>query len=293
MRLFRSLVVALGCAVAIPALAQQAQHKPDQDDKHAHEWWESWTEGFADFFIGPEKRDAFRWDGRLAAGKTLEVKGVNGRIVARPGTGDRIELTALKRGRRQDPKSVEIKVVEHAGGLTICALYPSPDPDQPNECKPGGQGRMKVRNNDVGVEFTIDVPEGVHFVGRTVNGSVKASGLRANVEAYTVNGSVALEAAGNARAETVNGSIRATLGKADWKDALAFKTVNGSVTVSLPAGASTAVRFETVNGSISNDFTLTGETRTSRRELSGTIGSGGRELSVKTVNGSVHLRRAS
>lgn len=284
MRLRPFALFALAVALATPARAQEGRHE--------HEWWESWTEGFADFFIGPERKAEFRWEGKLAAGKTLEIKGVNGRVKALAGSGDKIELVAVKRGRRQDPETVEVKVVEHGNGITICAVYPSRDAAQPNECKPGSEGRMRVRNNDVNVDFALKVPAGIHFVGRTVNGGIEASGLTGNVEARTVNGSVTVNATGHARAETVNGSIRATLGKADWKDGVAFKTVNGSVTVTLPKDASTALHVETVNGRISNEFTLSGESRISRRELSGTIGSGGRDLSVKTVNGSVTLRRA-
>jgi hypothetical protein len=249
-----------------------------------------WSSMFADFFLGPVRTDEFRWTGRIAPGATLEIKGVNGRIQATPTSGREIELVAIKKGRRHDPKLVEIEFAEHAGGLTVCALYPSPDASK-NECQPGSAGRNHTRNNDVQVEFLLKLPAGLSFVARTVNGGIEVSGLGGNVEAYTVNGSVRLEAQGYARAETVNGSIRAVLGKADWKDPLAFKSVNGSVRVSLPASANASVRVETVNGGIDNEFALSDMQKT-RRSLSGTIGSGGRQLSISTVNGSVALRRA-
>jgi hypothetical protein len=277
----------LAVLVALAPLAQ-AQEKDKDRDARGHEGY--WSSILSDFFIGPERRDEFRWSGRIAAGATLEVKGINGRISAVPASGREIELVALKRGRRQDPKLVEIEFVEHAGGLTVCAVYPSLD-SRKNECQPGKGGRMSVFNNDVQVEFELKLPANVSLVARTVNGSIEAHGLGGNLEAYTVNGSVRLEALGHARAETVNGSIRATLGKADWKEPLAFRTVNGSVRVSLPATANASVRVETVNGGIDSEFAMNDVQKT-RRSLSGTIGSGGRELQIKTVNGSVALRRA-
>jgi hypothetical protein len=282
----RRLFPALALLVALGPLAP-AQEK--ERDRHEHDSY--WGSILSDFFLGPEKRDEFRWNGRIAPGATLEIKGVNGRIAATAASGREIELVALKRGRRHDPKLVEIEFVEHGGGLTICAVYPSRESGRPNECKPGKQGRMSVRNNDVNVEFTIKVPADVSFVARTVNGSVLAEHLAGNVEAYTVNGGIRLDSSGHARAETVNGSIRASLGKSDWKDPLAFKTVNGSVRVSLPASADTSVRVETVNGGIDSEFAMSEQKKT-RRSLTGTIGRGGRELSIKTVNGSVALRRA-
>jgi putative adhesin len=278
-------VLAMLLALAPLATAQDKERARDGRERDSY-----WSSILADFFMGPEKRDEFRWTGRIAPGATLEVKGINGRIAATPASGREIELVALKRGRRHDPKLVEIEFVEHAGGLTICAVYPSSDGGK-NECKPGKAGRMHVRNNDVQVEFVLKLPANVSLVARTVNGSIEADGLGGNLEAYTVNGSVRLEARGYARAETVNGSIRATLGKVDWKEPLSFKTVNGSVRVSLPASANASVRVETVNGGIENEFSMSDIQKT-RRSLSGTIGNGGRELQIKTVNGSVALRRA-
>ena len=66
---------------------------------------------------------------------------------------------------------------------------------------------LRSRNNDVKVDFTVIVPAGVAFVGRTVNGGVKAIDLTGDVEARTVNGNITLATGGYARAKTVNGSI--------------------------------------------------------------------------------------
>ena len=247
-----------------------------------------WSSIFADFFQGPARTSEYRWDGRLASGQTLEIKGVNGSIQATAGTGDRVEVVATRRGRRQDPEAVRIETVEHAGGITICAVYPSTDASKPNTCVPGDGGRMNVRNNDVSVEFQVKVPAGVRLAARTVNGAVEASGLTGDVHARTVNGSVKVETRGVASAETVNGSVNATMGRADWSDDLAFKTVNGSIRVTLPASASTAVDAGVVNGSIESGFPVQGG-RVARRRLTGTIGGGGRNLSLETVNGSITI----
>jgi hypothetical protein len=230
------------------------------------------------------------WDGRLAPGQAVEIKGINGEVKALSAAGDRVEVTAVKKARRSDPALVQIKAVEHAGGVTICAVYPTREGEAPNECRPG-EGRMNVQDNDVDVSFTVRVPAGVRFVGRTVNGSIEADGLRGDVDAHTVNGGVRLSTAGRAEAETVNGSITAAVGQADGTEPLSFKTVNGSIALDLPAGASAEVRAATVNGEVRSDFPLGGQARVSRRRLSGTIGGGGRPLALDTVNGSIHIRQ--
>ena len=241
-----------------------------------------------------EQGDEFRWTGRLAAGRVVEVKGVNGRVNAEgTAAGGEVEVVATKRARRSDPSSVRIELVEHADGVTVCAVYPSRDRDKPNRCAPGEGGNMSVQNNDVQVDFTVRVPAGVRFTGKTVNGGVEANNIAADVEAYTVNGGIQVSSTGLVKASTVNGSIRATVGHSDWKGALDFSTVNGTIELIFPSTLSADVRAETLNGHIATDFPITSQGTVSRRRLDGVIGGGGRELRLKTVNGNVEIRRAS
>ena len=237
--------------------------------------------------------DEFRWSGRVAQGNSVEIKGINGNVRAEPSAGGEVEVTAVKTGRHSDPKEVEIRVLQHANGVTICAVYPSSDPGRPNGCEAGSNWSSHTHNNDVSVDFTVRVPQGVRFIGKTVNGNVETGALTSDVDASSVNGSIRVSAAGVASARTVNGSITASLGRANWTGPLRFETVNGGITLDLPSDTSADVRAETVNGDINTDFPMTIQGRISRRHLDGTIGSGGRELSLKTVNGSITLRRTS
>jgi putative adhesin len=233
----------------------------------------------------------FQWHGALPQGRTIEIKGVNGDVRAEPSGSNEVEVVAVKRADRDDPNSVRIDVVPHAGGVTICAVYPSRDGQRPNECLPGDEGRMNVQNNDVTVRFTVRVPAGVTLVGKTVNGDIHATRLNGDVALSTVNGSVTFSTTAGGRASTVNGSIHGEMGRADWTDTLRMATVNGSITLTLPSALSTEVRASTVNGDISSDFPMTVSGRISRRRIEGSIGGGGRVLSLDTVNGSITLKR--
>ena len=230
----------------------------------------------------------FRWSGTVAAGKTIEIKGVNGDIRAGIATGNQVEVTAVKRARRSDPESVEIKVVEGSEGVTICALYPSRR--QVNSCD-SRHGGQSTENNDVSVSFTVKVPAGVKFEGSTVNGSVTATGLRADARASTVNGSVEVETTGEAEAETVNGDVKVEMGRIAGTGGMEFSTVNGGIDVTIPDGVGLDVSASTTNGDISTDFPLTVRGRFGPRHLTGTIGGGGRALSLTTVNGSIALHK--
>ncbi|HKC12309.1 MAG TPA: DUF4097 family beta strand repeat-containing protein [Vicinamibacteria bacterium] len=247
---------------------------------------------FAAALVAPAFGADFHWQGKVAAGATVEIKGVNGGIDASAAPGSDVEVTAVKHARHSDPAEVEIKVVEHEGGVTICAVYPSPS-STPNECQPGAAGRMNTQNNDTSVDFTVKVPASARFVGRTVNGGIQAESLSGDAEAHTVNGGIKVQAGGHIQAETVNGGILASLGRATWTGALAFKTVNGGITLDLPADAGVELKAETVNGDITSDFPLTVQGRLSKRRISATIGSGGRQLSLSTVNGGIQIRKGS
>jgi putative adhesin len=236
----------------------------------------------------PSLAEDFAWRGRLTAGQTLEVRGINGGITADPSGGE-AEVTAVKKARNSDPASVEIRTVEHAGGVTICAVYPGRW-GRSNTCEPGGD-HGPTRNNDVQVEFTVKVPAGVKLKAHTVNGGVRVGEVESDVDAASVNGSINVAATGVVKAETVNGSIEASMGRADWTGKLDFETVNGSITLDLPADLSTDVDAETVNGRIDVDFPLGGNVHRTKRELRGTIGGGGRSLDLETVNGSITLRK--
>lgn len=226
--------------------------------------------------------DRWSWHGRIAEGKTLEIRGVNGSISAEPAGGNEAEVTAERHGRRSDPAEVRIEVVEHQDGVTICAVYPGPR----NRCQPGG-GPMSFRDNDVEVEFTVRVPRGVAFSGNNVNGAVEAAGLAGPVLARTVNGRVRVEtSSGGAVATTVNGDVTAVV-HAMGSAPMRFETVNGAVTLTLPRDLDADLDAKTVNGSITTDFPITVSGRLTPRRR---IGRGGRPLQVETVNGPIRIR---
>jgi hypothetical protein len=237
---------------------------------------------------GSRRHESWSWSGKLASGGRLELNGVNGEIVAEPGSGDLVEVTADKSGRRHDPSEVKIQVVQDSDGITICAVYPG----QGNACEPG-HSHSETRNNDVRVDFHVKVPAGATFAANTVNGGIHAHSLAGPVHAHTVNGECEIETTQSGDAATVNGSVRAVLGKVSADERLKFATVNGSITLMLPPGLDADVEGSTVNGGIDSDFPVTISGRFGPRNLHGTIGRGGARLAASTVNGSIHLTRSN
>jgi hypothetical protein len=234
----------------------------------------------------------FSWHGQLAPGQSIEIRGVNGSIRAEKASGTEVMVEASKFARHSDVRSVTVQVVPHGEGVTICAVYPSNDWGRPNECAPGSGGRMNTNNNDVRVEFTVRVPAGVRFIGRSVNGEVQADSLTSDVVANTVNGKIRIGTSGWVEAKTVNGSISARMGQTAGTRPIELETVNGGIDLELPPAMNATLHASTVNGSISTDFPLMIHGKLTGREITGAIGQGGPELNLRTVNGSIDLRRS-
>ncbi len=242
----------------------------------------------------PQQDDHWNWRGSVAAGKTVEIRNINGSVTADAASGSQVEVTAVKRaGRHGDPKDVRIVAEEGSDGVTICVVYPGRS--AADGCARRGQRRHsdddEDNRNDTEVEFTVHVPRGVEFSGNTVNGDVLARGMASRVGGRSVNGGVEIEtSAGEASGESVNGSVHAIV-HGQGRDALRFESVNGAVDITLPRGLDADLDASTVNGSITSDFEITvqGGMAMRRSRLHGRIGQGGRALRVSTVNGSIRL----
>ena len=231
--------------------------------------------------------EPFTWEGRLATGRTLHVTGLNGEIVARAGTGDRVEIRAQRHARRDDPEAVRIEVNPTRDGLAVCAIYPGMrHPVCDDDARLESHG-----NTDVKVDFEITLPAGVDLHARNVNGGIEALGLTGKVSAHTVNGSVDLETSASAEGQSVNGNVNARVGRVPAGGRLSFSTVNGSVRVQLPEGVDCELHGSTVNGAIDSEFPVSVSGRWGPRHMEGTLGRGGARIELSTVNGTIRLEK--
>lgn len=232
-----------------------------------------------------ENGSSFHWQGKLAPDQVVTIKNINGVIEANGVAGDQIEVNAEKSGPRAD--EVRIKVEQTSDGVTICAIYPGDDSDN---CE--SHSHHNSHGDKAKVDFHATIPKNLRFDAENVNGSVRAEDMGRPVHAASVNGGVNVSTSSWAEASSVNGSVECTMGSTDWNGRLKIDTVNGSVKLALPSDASTEVKFSSVNGKLSSDFPITISGVFGSHSAHGTIGSGGRELSVSTVNGSVELTKA-
>jgi DUF4097 and DUF4098 domain-containing protein YvlB len=126
----------------------------------------------------------------------------------------------------------------------------------------------------------------------TTNGSIHARDLNSVVEANTTNGSVEVSTSEWASGHSTNGHLDITMGKTDWKGDLELATTNGGISVSLPGSAAFQLHAATTNGNIHTDFPITVMGTFGTKNVSGTVGAGGRELRLATTNGGIEVKKS-
>lgn len=250
------------------------------------------------------------WQGRVDAGRWFSLSNVNGSVTIDRSSDNLVHVRAEKIPHRDgDIRDVRFAVIQSGGDLRICALtYDNDRCDEDGLHSSGNRGRNRDRN--VEVKFNVQVPRGVRLAAGTVNGSMTVRGVGAEVRASTVNGSLEVSDAGGevkahtvnggvkvttssgpVSASTVNGNITARMGALARDGDMKFSTVNGTITVQTPSSLDANVSLDTMHGGIASDFPVQISGKFGPRHAEGTIGRGGRRISMNTVNGSVELRK--
>ena len=219
------------------------------------------------------------------------IRNIRGTITVEPTRSESLVVTAVKTYRSSDTARVRLMAAPYEGGIAVCALWP----DNEEDCSPGkGFHGGRTHGNDVAVDFTVQLPGRVALGASTQVGDVRVSGASGPLMVTTVSGDVHAETArGSVEAASVNGSVHAVVRALGDSGGVSVTTVNGSVTAELPKHLDADVEANTINGSIFTDFPLQVEGKFTSHSLKGTVGRGGREVHIQTVNGSITLKKAS
>lgn len=236
----------------------------------------------------------YSYHGRVADGQSLRLRNLRGSITVEASRDGQLAIEAHGVTTSRRFEEVHFQTVDASDGMTVCALWGSTTCESGQLQVTGGStfwsklsGKGAVR-----VEWAVQLPAGVKLDVRDVDGAVIVKGATSDVLVHTVNGSIDATTAGGAvELKAINGDVTATLTGAPTR--LTIKTVNGSATATLPKDLSATVALGSVRGAIGSDFAITTSGSVSKRKLEGTIGNGGIPIEVKTVNGSVGVRKGA
>ena len=220
---------------------------------------------------------------KLDDGGRFGISNVNGSITVTGGSGDSVEVLAIKKADNQkELDEIEIMISESASEITIETELGESD-GWWSHGSTGGQ-----------VTYEITVPSGITLDSvETVNGNVDISGVTGKVVAESVNGDLDISnLAGDVRLSTVNGGIEAGFDKLDGDQSVKAETVNGRVTLVLPDDADCEISADTLNGGINaKDFGLDADKGFVGSDLNGKIGSGSARVNIDTVNGGIKIKK--
>ncbi len=161
----------------------------------------------------------------------------------------------------------------------------------------------------ISVDLHIQVPAQTSVrLSTVVLGDIRITGVRGDHELSNNNGAIeARQVAGSVVAHTINGKVVVNLTSVTPDKAMAFSSLNGDVDVTFPAGTKANLRMESQNGVVytylagglrqqpagNQEGRSGGRYRVKvERGVFGAINGGGPEMSFKTFNGNIHLRRA-
>ena len=157
--------------------------------------------------------------------------------------------------------------------------------------------------------LVISVPVDTSLDLNCMNCPVQVEGVNGELAVESMNGKVTLSnVSGNVLAHSMNGTLMVTMNRVDPAKPMSFTTMNGTIDVTLPADFKANVKLSTAHGEIYSDFdfklgggVITQPSNTSEgkfrvsierdRTLTGTINGGGPEVTFKTYNGTIFIRK--
>jgi hypothetical protein len=212
----------------------------------------------------------------LLAGGSFLLENVNGSVQVEGWDKDEVEVRAVKTAE-SDPRDLELVKIEvdsEPGQVSVRTKYPK------------GEGV------EVAVEYHVRVPYRVLLGSvETVNGSVLVRGIEGAGELKSVNGNVeVLDSSGRFNAKTTNGNLRLELRHLLDGGPMNIETVNGSVVLGLPSDARANLKVLNMNGDIYSELPVTSTASSpAARTFRARLGTGGGDISVRTVNGGIRL----
>jgi hypothetical protein len=193
-----------------------------------------------------------------------------------------------------------------------------------------GQGMRRIRNTSAGLtveeqrnemsifssnpsrQITLDiqVPTQTSLVLSTVNsGDISVQGVVGDIEVNNTNGGVTMSGvSGAVVAHALNQDVVVSLVGVSGKP-MSFSSLNGDINVTLPASVKANVRLQPGNGEVYSDFDIDMQPAVLRQEggrtsggkyvlrieqtMVGKINGGGPEITCKTFNGNIRIRKGA
>lgn len=163
------------------------------------------------------------------------------------------------------------------------------------------------------IDVTLKVPHKSSLKLSCVNhGDIYVENITGEFDINNINGAVTLkDISGSVVAHSLNKDLIVTMEKVDSDKNMSFSTLNGDVDVTLPKNVKADVHLNTTNGEIYSDFEVEIKDKAKRiisdnedgrngkyrieidRTIYGAINGGGAEMTFKSFNGDIYIRKGN
>ncbi|HZW59355.1 MAG TPA: hypothetical protein VFE85_03605 [Woeseiaceae bacterium] len=183
----------------------------------------------------------------------------------------------------------------------------------------GGSYAFEIEEDDNDIDFDTDwradkvtvrarIPRRADVELQTVNdGEIIVDNITGNLELSNTNGPItATNISGSVIAESVNDAIDVGFSRIDDVNVSSFESLNGDLSLHLPANAGAQLHLDSAQGEIYSDFEVDivpGEGTVSREDgengvavrienvIVANVNGGGPVLRLKTLHGDIHIRK--
>jgi hypothetical protein len=230
---------------------------------------------------GIEARDTWTRTYTVEPGAMLDVRETNGRVRVEAIEGDRVEVTATRIARAPTEEAAKQALKDITISETATADRVELDSTT--------RGLQLSLHRSRSVHYDIKVPRSMHVTVKTTNGEVDVRGIAGVLRVEAVNGAISgADLGAGAEVTSTNGRILLEFARLD-DTGVRCKTTNGQIVVTVPASAKATIAARVTNGRIGTENLQMQATEESRRRLDATIGGGGPEIRLDTVNGEIRV----
>jgi DUF4097 and DUF4098 domain-containing protein YvlB len=219
--------------------------------------------------------------------RLVNVSALNGSITVKSYGGKDVIVEISGGGRAEQPAPAGMRRIDLPRGLEVS------EEDNTINVRLGPPAFGKL---------AISVPADTSLKLKTAVGPITVEGVRGEVEAKSVHGEVTLTGiSGTVVADSLNSAIKVTMDRVDPAKPMSFSSLNGALDVTLPATTKANLKMRTDRGQVYSDFEIkmapngpaTNRQKGLRsdRTMYGTINGGGPEISFRTLNGKINIRK--
>ncbi len=233
------------------------------------------------FSTGVEAKDTWTRTYKVKEGATVELREPNGRIRVEAGDGGEVTINATKVAKGPSEEAAKAALADMV--IKDVATADRVEIDSTSSSS-GINFRLSKH-----VDYDVKMPRTGQLTIKSTNGEIKVIAIAGLVKIEATNGDIELTGMEKGvDVDAVNGRVQVEMASVG-DGGVRCKTTNGEIILTVPASAKATIAARVTNGEVRTENLTVQSTESSHRRLDGTIGGGGPEIRLDTMNGEIRI----